>query len=159
MGRNDCSVCQSAVASNINAELLKPAHERMTLRELAARSGISRSSLGRHSLRCIPLIRLSFNRDKKGNASGTQNGRIIVAWPELAAVSTAHFSSGEQVISPEELRESDVLFVVSYQNTHIANFQNPRGLAATPENLEKLFDLALVEEQERSSQTSGITPN
>jgi hypothetical protein len=112
MGSNDCSVCQSPAVSTVNAELLKPAHERMTLREIEKISGLSRSALGRHNLRCIPRLRLALNRERKANASGTP-GREIISWPECDGAA-AYFSYGNRILHEHDLLPSDVIFAVEY---------------------------------------------
>jgi hypothetical protein len=129
MGRHDCSVCLSPVASAVNAELLKPRHERMKLRELEKLSGLSRSALGRHSLNCIPKLRLALNREKKVHASGT--GRMVVFWPQHGDT-PSRFSDGDRIVREDELRDDDLVLAVSYESTPLHEFKNPIALV-TPE--------------------------
>jgi hypothetical protein len=82
MGRHDqqCSICASPkpVLDAINMELSKPPTERMKLRDLEKICSFSKSTLSKHSRRCLARHALLQHRDKRKLVGNPNNYQLIV---------------------------------------------------------------------------------
>jgi hypothetical protein len=151
----ECSICsRGAETARVVNELL----ERQTpLREIQSQTSIHKNTLHRHQHgNCI----FSFSKYKaakvKARASNVSlGGRLVVQWPGPNGTDGPFsFTLHGAPIPSSSLRTSDVLFVVSYQQTDPARVGNPRALPLTPENIERFLDMALTEDAERKAYTS-----
>ncbi len=136
-----CSICKAPpeVLAAVNEALRK----REKFRDLAARTVFSRATLHRHSKKCLQRAALA---EHKARALNPRSGRMVVQWP-TGALSLY----GNKPIRPEDLLRDDFLFVVEYENIDAAAVGNPRGLSPTPENINRLHDLAIIEDAERTA--------
>jgi hypothetical protein len=107
----------------INSALAK----RDKLRDIASRSGFSKSAIGRHSQKCMPQKILNDYRDAQ-----TTNGRSVVCWPDVEcappALRAKLMADGKEVLAGD-LRHDDSLFLVQYAPLFL-----PEPLAETEES-------------------------
>lgn len=92
------------------------------LRDLESEVAFSRSAISRHMRLCIGKREAAKHREYKINWS---NRRLVVEWPDRFTLLAEHDHRGKPIERPrheqpveltvEELRESDVLFTVSYE--------------------------------------------
>jgi hypothetical protein len=127
---------------------------RRKLRDLAAEIGIGKSSLSRHMRDCVRRREaVKHSRERKINLV---NCRVITAWPEeggfkftLQAEFDSHGgpvennSTNEVVEIPAtELRESDVIVNVSYQQAREP--RKPQALAPDEPDAEEVSELSVA---------------
>lgn len=110
-----CSVCTSppGVLEYVNAIFSKPRRERIPLRELQKQTGLSRSALSKHSIRCLTREKLIAYREQK--RQDWDSKRKVVAWPRERYFVTGTADDWPPAeLQPSELTAEDVLIRVQY---------------------------------------------
>jgi len=145
-GGQRCSICSSRpdVVAAVNEAL----RNRTKLRDLAVQSGFSRASLSRHSQKCLLRSALAGNRQRK---VVLRDRRIIVVLPrhaltgdrEKLLLRTEYDLGGRQIcnlkpgqeieISPVDLRESDILIEVEFEQCPLPNGSTSSDAERNPE--------------------------
>jgi hypothetical protein len=124
-----CSVCTSPVRADIDRRL----GEGISFTQLAAETGISRSSLHRHKTHAY---KERITAEKEKNNPDLTNRRVITRMPDgRFIVSTTYGPSGTAVnhsgpaeyILESDLRPSDILLSFNFKSHPI---KNPRGASA-----------------------------
>jgi hypothetical protein len=136
---NDCSICSAPI--NVLRAVNDALAKREKLRSIAARSGFSKSSIHRHSQRCVPRQVLASHQASRFNS---QLGRIFVQWPDhescppdlRAKLLPSHRLPGEH----------DILLRVEYEK--------PVAYDPRIESVSIAHDLALDENSERNAANS-----
>ena len=85
-----CSICSAPpdVLASINSQL----KQRVSMKKIAAASGISKASIGRHSLKCC-------NRKIAETFKSMKQMRPIISWPD----GRAHIQFRDTLLSPAEV--------------------------------------------------------
>ena len=131
----DCSICSAPVevVRAINSALAK----REKMRDIAARSGFSKSAIHRHSQRCVPREIISAHKSARFDA---RTGRVFVSWPDdpsCPADTRGKLLPGHRIPG-----EHDVMLHVQYEKPidYDPRIQSPTVA----------FDLAIEENQLRN---------
>ena len=125
-----CSICSAPLEVRIAVDAAIRSREKF--RDLAARTPFSSSSLNRHARKCIGKAVLEAYNAK---IRQPQNERIVVRWPDGKMNTLNSFDE-----EPVQLRDSDVIFAVSYRK--------PVPITVA------VIDLAIAEDLERSQNSS-----
>jgi hypothetical protein len=90
MPTKQCSICSAPpdVLASINSQL----KQRVSMKKIAAASGISKASIGRHSLKCC-------NRKIAETFKSMKQMRPIISWPD----GRAHIQFRDTLLSPAEV--------------------------------------------------------
>ena len=113
--RGACSICAAP------PEVLKAVNEALgkkeKLRNVAKRSGFSKSTLGRHRLNCLPREIIASNRSKRFNSA---SGQVFVSWPDDPSCppdvrGKLLNDRGAVVASLEQITENDIVMNVVYE--------------------------------------------
>jgi hypothetical protein len=107
-----CSICSAPqpVRDAINAALTRGTN----YREIEKEVGISRSSISRHSRKCIPRKRMNDFRDALRPVA---NGRLVIAWPNDECAppdARGKFLYWGKELRADDLRENDTILKVEY---------------------------------------------
>jgi hypothetical protein len=103
----DCSICSAPVQvlNAVNDALAK--HEK--LRDIAARSGFSKSAIGRHKLKCCPREILTSYKSARFDH---QHGRIFVQMPNDAHLPSE--TRGKIIPEHQKMTAADSLLLLIY---------------------------------------------
>lgn len=126
--RGSCSICAAPaeVLTAINYALAR--HEK--LRDIEKRSGFSKSSLHRHSNKCIPRNAIVSYKTVKLNSVGR---RYVVQWPDGSLTTSTVFDSRGHAVeqrADQPLQrltfdqinpETDIVLVVEYEKAIVKN--------------------------------------
>lgn len=137
MAKGICSVCAAPpdVLAAVNDAIRK--HEKF--RDLAARTAFSRAALHRHSQKCVSRDTLSSH---KSNRYDPRTDLLLIQWPgQLPALQGIPGGFlGTVRTSPGP---NDLVLRVEFEC-------EPRALEPTPDNLGKLFNMAILEDARRN---------
>ena len=148
MGKKECATCALPAEARLAVETAIERHE--PLKSIAAKIGISKSSLSRHHLRCMANALMTRYRKK----SNPMPSRIICKWYSLDD-KFERYAIDDKTIAASEVRSTDCVLVVHYQQLDVAEIVrrgNPRALniASNPRILDELHEIALAEDLERA---------
>jgi hypothetical protein len=104
MSKGDCKICASA--PDVLVAINNAIRSREKFRDLAARTGFDKSTLHRHSQKCIP--REILNTHKNVGYYNSRMHRLFIQWPDSHAVLVAdveHGWSHERKVRPEEITD------------------------------------------------------
>jgi hypothetical protein len=139
----ECSICEKPGAAGIVNTLLE---KNTFLKVIAQQTGFSKSSIHRHSQKCV--IRAQAQKLKSSRFNSATD-RLLVKWaddPSAPPDVRGKMLDGRwNEISPDQkVRETDVVLLVQYEKTK--EFGNPRALSADASR-----DLAYAENVERDA--------
>lgn len=130
-GLQKCSIC--AAPGDVLEAINRALRERKPLRALAVESGFTRSSLSRHSIRCMPREALARNKTLRG-----KSGRKIIEYVSEKAGEASTFTLiNGTPISRAEILPTDTIYGVEVIYTQ-PEITNPSALK--PERLRRFLD-------------------
>jgi hypothetical protein len=127
-----CSVCSLADANILDA-INKAIREKKKFRDLAAQTGISKSTLQRHAAKCLPLEILARHK----SAGFDPLYRFRTLWP------------GQELT--ELPNDSVCVFAVQYAPQCVASYGDLRNAPYSQENFSQWLALAVAEVAERAA--------
>jgi hypothetical protein len=128
-----CSVC--ALPADTLDAINSKIRAKAKFRALAAETGLSKSTLQRHASRCLPRETIAAH---KSNAFNPATGRVFVLWP------------GEEFQAQDQFRAGDILLQVSFEQTRVAHYGNPRAAPYSDETFGEFLALAKLEDDKRA---------
>jgi hypothetical protein len=122
-----CSICSSPphIREIIDAELMRPSSQRMRLRDLEKLTHVSKSSLSRHTRKCLIRSLLSEHRQKM---HVDPSANIYVLYPNNEVTRDGLLIDLGTALK-EYNPDRDVLLCVEYENLP---FRNPSGAKPHP---------------------------